>query len=368
MSENKLPVVELFIHPHDLMDLKSDIWNDEPVNGNLKVGKKRFHIFISYRGSHIRKLKKKSYFIKCISPKVMNGAQEFHLNAEYKDPSMMRNKLSFDFFSDIGVMAPSAKYINLKLNGRNEGIYLQLDSVDKLFLQTKNKPAGSIFYAVDDDANFSLIGSFEEGAKKSLTQGYEQKCGHKEDRNKLEELIYITNITERSSFKEEIEKYLDTKKYLQWLAGVVCTQNFDGFVHNYSLYLNSETGLFEIMPWDFDATWGRDINGKEMPYDYVRCQGFNTLSARLLDLPYYQSMYIDILREILNEKFTPEYISPLLNDQFKLIHPYILNDPYLKGKRDQFEKEPDFILTFINKRNKFLKEDLENWASGLGKR
>jgi spore coat protein H len=366
MSAKELPVIELFIHPHDLLDLKSDIWNDEPVNGKLKVGNKRFHIHANYRGSHIRKLKKKSYFIKYISPKKINGAKEFHLNAEYKDPSMIRNKLSLDFFRDIGVMAPSANYVILKLNGRNEGVYLQLDSVDELFLQTKNKPAGSIFYAVDDDANFSLIGSFEEGPKKSLIQGYEQKCGPKEDRKKLEELIYITNITERNEFKEEIEKYLDIKKYLQWLAGVVCTQNFDGFVHNYSLYLNSETGLFEIMPWDFDATWGRDINGKEMPYDYVRCQGFNTLSARLLDVPYYQNMYIDILREILNETFTPEYMSPIINNHFNRLLPYILDDPYLKGRQDRFEKESDFILSFITKRNNFLKGDLDKWAAGLG--
>ena len=33
--------------------------------------------------------------------------------------------------------------------------------------------------------------------------------------------------------------------------------NNDGFTHNYALYRNSETGLFEIIPWDYDATWGR---------------------------------------------------------------------------------------------------------------
>ena len=153
---------------------------------------------------------------------------------------------------------------------------------------------------------------------------------------------------------------------MQWLAGVVCTQNFDGFVHNYSLYLNSETGLFEIMPWDFDATWGRDINGIEMPYDYVRCQGFNTLSARLLDLPYYQDMYIDILTEILNG-ITPKYMSSIIHDHFNKLLPYVADDRYIKGHSDLFAKESDFILTFIKKRNKFLKGDLDKWAAGLGK-
>ena len=367
MDYKSIPMVEVFIHPRDLMDLKSDIWNEEPVNGTMKIDTKRYHIKINYRGSHIRKLKKKSYFIKCVNPKIIKGAREFHLNAEYKDPSLMRNKLSLDFFQDIGVMAPSSNYVNVKLNGKNEGIYLQLESVDEWYLKDKNKPEGSIFYAIDDDANFSLIGSFEEGAKKSLIQGYEQKCGDKQDKKKLEEFIYITNVTERDAFKAEIEKCLNTVQYLKWLAGVVCTQNFDGFVHNYSLYLNSQTGLFEIMPWDFDATWGRDINGREMPYNYVRCQGYNTLTARLLDLPYYQEMYIGVLTEILNEKFTSEYMSPIIDKQFNTLLPFIQEDPYLKERQDKFVNEPDFIRSFVSKRNAFLKEDLANWTIGLGK-
>ena len=171
----------------------------------------------------------------------------------------------------------------------------------------------------------------------------------------------------RQLFKDEIEGYLDTEVYLKWLAGVVCTQNYDGFVHNYSLYLNGETGLFEIMPWDFDATWGRDINGHVMPFDYVRCQGFNTLSARLLDLPYYQDMYMAILREILEGKFTDEYMSTVINDQFNMLLPYVREDPYLKNRYDQFLKEPEYILKFISNRNKFLKDDLETWSAGLSK-
>ena len=367
MGFKGIPMVEVYIHPRDLMDLKSDIWNEEPVNATMKIGTKRYHIQINYRGSHIRKLKKKSYFVKCINPKTINGAREFHLNAEYKDPSLMRNKLSLDFFQDIGVMSPSSGYISVKINGKNEGVYLHLDSVDELFLEENNKPIGSIFYAIDDDANFSLIGSFEEGAKKSLIQGYEQKCGNKKDQKKLEELIYVTNITGRDTFEEEIEKYLDTKQYLKWLAGVVCTQNFDGFVHNYSLYLNSKTGLFEIMPWDFDATWGRDINGHVMPFDYVRCQGYNTLTARLLDLPCYQEMYIGILNDILNEKFTSEYMSPIINELFNTLCPYIQDDPYLKNQQEMFVKEPDFILSFVDKRNAYLKDDLAKLVNGLGR-
>ncbi len=38
------------------------------------------------------------------------------------------------------------------------GVYLQLEkSVDENFLKNRGLPSGSIYYAIDDDANFSLM-------------------------------------------------------------------------------------------------------------------------------------------------------------------------------------------------------------------
>ena len=44
-----------------------------------------------------RKFRKRSYRIEFIEPETFSGAREIHLNAEYKDPSLIRNKLSFRF-------------------------------------------------------------------------------------------------------------------------------------------------------------------------------------------------------------------------------------------------------------------------------
>lgn len=49
--------------------------------------------------------------------------------------------------------------------------------------------------------------------------------------------------------------------------------NNDGFTHNYALYRNSKTKLFEIIPWDYDATWGRKVSGGIMEHTYVPIGG-----------------------------------------------------------------------------------------------
>ncbi|MFS0576287.1 CotH kinase family protein [Sporosarcina sp. 179-K 3D1 HS] len=354
----KLPEYRLFIHPKDVKELRSDIWNDDPVSAKLTIDGKKFEVDLAYRGSHIRDFPKKSFTVSFYKPPMYRNAKVFHLNAEFKDPSLIRNKLSFDFFHDIGCLAPQARFIFLKLNGKNEGVYLELESVDDHFLTNRKLPLGPIFYAVDGDANFSLMSDLDKEVKKSLSVGYEQKSGVIEDEFHLQKMIMQINTIPREDFEKEIVQYMNVDKYLRWLAGVVLTQNFDGFVHNYALYQNRETGQYEIIPWDYDATWGRDVNGEEMRSDYLRMEGFNTLTARILDCQTYRRQYKKLLEEILHNQFTLAYLQPKIESMYRFIRPYLLMDPYKRESIDFFDQEPEYIYRFIEARAAYITSKL----------
>lgn len=357
-SDSTLPIYHLYIHPTDIIEMKRDIWCDEPVPAKLTFDKKKLEIDLAYRGSHIRKSKKKSYHVSFYKPAKYRNAKELHLNAEYKDPSLIRNKLSLDFFSEIGTLSPKSRHVFLRINGRDEGVYLELESVDEHYLVNRNLPSGAIFYAVDGDANFSLMSDLDKEVKKTLDSGYEKKLGIERDDYCLQEMILNVNTIVRAAFEFEIQKYIDIDKYLRWLAGVVFTQNYDGFVHNYALYRNGDTGQFEIIPWDYDATWGRDVNGKYMNEDYVRIQGFNTLTARILDVDNFRKKYKSLLIQIMNHQFTTEYLNPKIDRLASQIRPFVLKDPYLKENIGLFDQEPEFISRYINARTSYLKSKL----------
>lgn len=363
MNQNELPTYYLYIHPSNLKELRSDIWNEDPFQGSLKINKKKLDVDLLYRGAHTRKFKKKSYNISFYQPKFYLGAKEIHLNAEYKDISLMRNKLSFDFFSSIGVLAPETKHVFLNINGKGEGIYLQLESVDEQFFKKRNYPLGAIFYAVDGDANFSLLSDLDNDVKESLDLGYEMKFGTDEDVGHLQELIYKINTVPREEFEDCIQSFVNINQYLRWLAGVIFTQNYDGFVHNYSLIRNGLTGQFEVSPWDYDGTWGRDVNGKVMEYDYVRIEGFNTLTARILDIPSFKKEYKCIIENILETTFTIANMKPKIENLHETLRPYVQLDPYIKERLAQFDKEPEFILNFIKDRSKYISDNLIKFDS-----
>jgi spore coat protein H len=357
-QRESLPVYSLFIHPRRLQELNGDIWSDDTVPAKLTIGNKTYIIEVAYRGALIRELKKKSYFIEFRKPRTFFGVREIHLNAEYLDPSLMRNKLSFDFFRTLGALSPETKYICLKQNGQVMGIYLQLESVDDLFLCKRGLPKGPIFYGSNDDANFSLLEPEKNQPKPTLDTGYKLKLGETTDLEYLRRFIYKINTVPRADFEKEILNLLDVEDYLRWLVGVICTQNFDGFIHNYALYLNGETRGFQIIPWDYDGTWGRDCKGQKMEADYVPIRGYNTLTARLLDVPFFRKQYQRRLEEVLDTEFSVSILEPQITSLHRQLQPYIQEDPFRKNRVEEFEAEPTYILQFIAERNHYLKEHL----------
>lgn len=355
---NEIQSYSLFLDKIDLQDLKSDIWNDEPLPAYLKVGDFVYYIDISYRGNYTRELRKKSYWIGFVKPNSFFGAHEIHLNAEYRDPSLIRNKLSFDFFQEIGVLSPDSKHVTLTRNGTFKGVYLQVESVDEQFLLKRGLPSGPIYYAVNNSANFSLV---KDGKPKdSLLSGYERKCGKPSDDQYLQEMITQLNTIPLSQFPTVIPRYLHVEKILRWLAGAVCTMNNDGFKHNYALYRNSENGLFEIIPWDYDGTWGRKISGSIMKYDYVPIWGKeeNNLIYLLLQVPEFRELYRNILLDILETKFTVEHLKEKILSLHQSLRPYVILDPYKKKDINKFDSDPEVIFKFIRDRSKYLKEQM----------
>ncbi|WP_281202777.1 CotH kinase family protein [Cytobacillus kochii] len=359
MQKNTIPTLSISTQPELIEFLEKNIWHDELIPSKLVINNHSFDIGITYRGNHTRKLRKKSYKVDFGTYNEEFLGREIHINAEYCDPSFIRNKLSFDFFKQIGINSPDCRYVLIEINGRPSGTYLQLESVDDHFLQKRQLSYGPIYYATNHQTNFSLLTTKGE-PKSSLISGYVRKIGNVEDDSDLEKLIIKINTIPRNEFGKEIVKYLDVKKYLIWLCGVICTQNYDAFIQNYALYRNGKSGLYEMIPWDFDATFGRDWNGGVMKFNRVPIEGFNTLTARLLDVKEFRVQYRILLEEILEKYFTVSEFEPRIIHLHNLLRPHIALDPYKKDAIDLFDKEQEFILQFILNRNQYLRDHLND--------
>ncbi|SDE60391.1 spore coat protein H [Paenibacillus sp. UNCCL117] len=351
-----IPQRHIVIVESQLNQLKQNLWSDRFVAAEMNEGAKRMPIRLRYRGGHTRAYPKRSFEVRA-------GARTRHFNAEYEDPSLLRNRLSLSFFDRIGVPSPKARHCLLVMNGEPLGVYLEIEGVNRAFFRSRGLKAKALFYAVDDRANFSL--RTEAGRRKtSLLSGYQRKLGTGADSRKL--ALFIRRIgAARPGKARSIRQLLDTDNYMRWLAGAVLTGNYDGFVHNYALYSGrTRTGArdkYRMIPWDYEGSWGRNCYGKLCGSDLVRLEGYNELTGKLLGVPELRAAYKRRLRSLLRTAFTTERIMSAAHEMHDSIREHVRRDAKRKWTFAEFEGERDVIRRYVEERRRIVKAALELW-------
>ena len=344
-----LPVCQIFINNKEHEVLKRDIWSDRFVQASMLQKGKRVPIRIRYRGGHTREYPKKSYQIR-------TSRETYHFNAEYDDPSMMRNALSFRFFDSINVPSPSARHCVLYINNKNAGVYLQIEAVKTPFFSRRGIPVRSIIYAVNDHADFtdkSLSG-------KSLFSGYSLIKGGQQDRVKLSEFIRSIHAYEGADLQHYLQRKLDIDNYLRWLSGAVLTGNYDGFKQNYTLFEHYTQKVYRIIPWDYEGTWGRNCYGKRVDSNLVKIHGYNKLTEKVLSYRVYRQQYKRILTDLLNTEFTLRHQLQAVYRMYNNIAEDIYKDPNQKWSHKVFDGEPNTIRDYIENRRQNIAEQLRS--------
>lgn len=348
-----LPVYRLELGHKQRHKLEQDLWSNEFVEGALHVGGAVHPALVRYRGHHTRKLPKRSYNLR-FPQGGPGGITELHLNAEYVDPSLMRSKLSFDLFGDMGLLTPTCEPLWLEVEGRPPGVWAAMESVDENFLRRRRLPPGSIYYAVDGDANFSLVGRYSKRLKQRLSQGYEKKCPKDGSWQDLEQFIFTINSLD--DFGGQVGRALEVEHYLDWLLLVVFVSNTDGFGHNYALYGNGETGRFDIIPWDYEGSWGRDPFGRALDPRHVPVGGRNCLSARLMRTRRWRSHYARRLLELMSDGglLSLPRLFGRIEEMHERLRSYVHRDKGKGCSNSDFDAEPAFIKRYAERRVRYL--------------
>lgn len=347
-----LPEYRIFIDPKNEKLLQQEIWSDRYVQANMRYGGKTTPIRIRYRGGHTREYPKKSYEIR--TPSII-----FHLNAEYDDPSLIRNALSFHLFNSIGVPSPQTRHCLLTINGKPAGVYLQIEAVQPSFFRRRGIPVRSIIYAVNDNADFSD----QKPPDKSLFSGYHLIQGGERARTKLMKFISTLQTLKGEELRSFLQARLHIDNYLRWLCGAVLTGNYDGFKQNYTLFEYGGTRLYGMIPWDYEGTWGRNCYGKSVSPGLVRIEGYNKLTEQVLSCRVYRQQYKRRLTKLLDTTFTAERLLPVVQRMQGHIAEEVSRDSGLRWNSRMFEKEEQTIKRYIEQRHRYLTGKLKTLDS-----
>ena len=297
------------------------------------------------------------------------GFKELSFSSNYRDDSLLHEKVAADVFRDAGIPAAQtafyAVYVDYGDGPIYFGLYTAVEAVDDTVIETQfsddngnlYKPEGGTFAA----------GEFDEA-------DYEKQTNEDdEDWSDIQALIAALNdetrTTDPESWRANLEAVLDTDEFVHWLAVNSVIQNWDTYgsmAHNFYLYNDPSTGLLTWIPWDnnealsgggggfggrgpagnteagnvappagnaADPAAARPQGGEGGPGNRGNTElGLDTVSSdwplirTLMDDPVYSALYDSYVEETVSGAFEPEAMAATYTELHELIAPYVTGE------------------------------------------
>lgn len=196
------------------------------------------------------------------------GLEKLTLNNMVQDDSMVHEVLAYDLFRAAGVAAPRAGYAYVRVNGADYGVYLNVETPDRVFLPR--------WFA---STRHLLEGEYGADATPARAGRFEVDEGSESDLSDLDALVAAVDDGTRD-FSDRMAPVADLAQMARMWAVEKYAGHWDGYATNFgplhpnNYYLHSDdAGRFSMLPWGTDQTWvtheSFDQAGGEM---FVRCR------------------------------------------------------------------------------------------------
>lgn len=362
---NKADYDNMVRNPAAKLDIKADL----RVDGALyRQGE------ISYRGTTSLNFPKKGFKIKFPKKQLYQGnTRRIDLSGSYSDKSLIRERLSFDLFAKTKVTASTAWHVDYTIRSQDgqvleRGVYTGLEHLDEYFFRKRQREIGSLFQANGGVVNGVFIGAtLDPQPPEVLPLLYEKDQPEDDDFSDLDAFIRTINSWDAGTISPQLDSILDVEAYLDWLAVNTLVQANDNYHKNYFIHRRPGDGKREILPWDYDLTWGRNWN------DY--CDGLcddlsegtsikgtnqmnNQLAKRVLNNPTLYERLRVRLTDLLNNEFTEAKLFPKIDAYYNDIRTLVQQDSKKWPTNEQFEQERDRLKDWLGRRRTFLFKEL----------
>jgi len=249
--------------------LEADPYFADKVPAWWIVGLDTLAATVSYRGAYTLQTQletpggPRNWKVKTAKATPYRGLREWNFNAE---PNL-RQKLALDLFAAASVPALPARHVELWVNGKRQGAYLEFPDPDNKpwLAATFGSDSGELYKAATDiPGNPAWFGeTTDQGDQDSSYWRRYQKKRHNDgadsfDYAKLREFLVWVNRSSDAEFEQGLPSRFDLPAFLRYLVVANFASHWDGYPNrgkNYWLYLDPSDGRWRMMPWDADGTF-----------------------------------------------------------------------------------------------------------------
>ncbi|MFH1197911.1 MAG: CotH kinase family protein [bacterium] len=347
-DDSQVALIDITMNPADLVWMYENVQSDSlhlcSVHfTNAFIDTVIENAGVRLRGNTSRDSQKKSFklsFNEFESGREFYGLDALNLNGEHNDPSIIRAKLCWDLYQQIGAKASRAAHVAVHINGAYYGLYISVEHVDDEFLSKNfNDDTGNLWkclYPADlkfIDNNPDSYKMFANGRRTyDLTTNEEL-----DDYSKLAELIDIINNSSRTDFPIKLEDKFSVAEALKYFAMNILTASWDDYwflKNNYYLYHEPAKDLFHWIPYDYDNTFGIDFGfnpdwATVNPYNFGTIDGTpRPLITKMLAINEYKNLYTHFLEFYSQNVFDLPVWENRIDDLKSKIISFALSDTY----------------------------------------
>ena len=332
--------------PEIKVHMTSDGFPDDGLVSNAEIRQ---------RGATSRNAPQKSFRVKLDSSDALwNGERRLQLIKSFNDVSRIRNKLSYDLFTEIpNLPSMRTQFIDLSIEDQGSveeyGLYTQVEYFGKEYLQRRgwDKDSGvykaESFYFKNDPA-FALDAQGEPLDEDAFEALMEIKRG--DDHTQFVAMLEDLNNPSLDFTTQVFNKYFNKDNYLTWLAVNVLLANDDTNFHNYYLYNPKGSEKFYMVPWDYDLSLGASFDTNYMTReDKPRWTQSHTnwwgqeLHQQFLRQPGNLELLKQAALEIKNKYLTQAKLQQKASSYYDVVFPLISSSPdfdnlYVPGGTD----------------------------------
>ena len=293
------------------------------------------------------------------------GLKSFVLDNLTQDPTGIKETVAMRFFARLGIPAPRETHTQLFVNGRYEGLYGLVESVDKTMM---GRVFGSIGDNVQNDGflfeyNYILESAWRFEYQGSALDGYKSRFAVKTNETKsdatiwgpIEELVRLVNNTPAASFEQTVGAKLDLAQFVRYIAAQAFIAEDDGFngyagMNNFYFYRLEDSPMHVFIAWDED-------NAFLSPQFLINTRlGDNVLTRKTLEIPAFQAQYYSFLLEAATS--ASDWLQQEMQRQFAMIADAMQSDTKKPYSNTDHAAARDAMLAFPAERITFVRCDV----------
>lgn len=389
-----------------------------------------------YRDDSTDRYSFKIKFDEYIDGQNLDGLSKLVLNNTMSDTTYMKEYLSYDLLSNMGIASPAYAFTNIKVNGEPWGLYLAVEPIEEEFIEryygslsgNLYKPESDTVDVGGDNNPKENIGEIPEGPmpnidgempihpsneEKQNTNTNSQmtppdgnmpqdgmKMADRMNKNSNgSDLVWngndisnysaifkntIFSSTDEDDYEKildmiehldsltDIEEYLNVDEVLRYFAVNTFLVNLDSYASNmnHNYYLYEENGIVEILPWDYNLSFGAFQGGTasnviNFPIDVPVAYSLEAspLIGKLLEVVEYKELYHNYLNEIVENYINNGIFEDTINKVDALISDYVKNDATAFYTFDEYKSSLPHLINYGYDRSKSITAQLEGTQS-----